>query len=222
MDGARIGSTALSFKPGPAKGGDYHFQHRYGRQHDACLADRAPAAAAGRRAERALTLEGGTHNPHAPPFDFLAKGLPAAGLPHGPTVTATLERSGFLPRRRRTVRRRHQPRVEIERRRIAGARANRKDTAPARSSPISHAMSPSANCASYKSRLNWGEDVLAVEEMHAAPGPGNLLMLEVEHAHVTEVFTGFGEVGRSAEAVASDAVDQCGDTSKARLRRANT
>jgi RNA 3'-terminal phosphate cyclase (ATP) len=37
-------------------------------------------------------------------------------------------------------------------------------------------------------------------------GPGNVLLLEVESEHVTEVFTGFGEVGLRAEAVAERAV----------------
>jgi len=37
-------------------------------------------------------------------------------------------------------------------------------------------------------------------------GPGNVLLLEIESEHVTEVFTGFGEVGVRAEAVAEQAV----------------
>jgi RNA 3'-terminal phosphate cyclase (ATP) len=37
--------------------------------------------------------------------------------------------------------------------------------------------------------------------------PGNALTLTVEHEHVAEVFTGFGEKGVSAESVAKRAVD---------------
>jgi RNA 3'-terminal phosphate cyclase (ATP) len=37
-------------------------------------------------------------------------------------------------------------------------------------------------------------------------GPGNVLVLTLEYEHVTEVFTGFGERGRSAESVAEGAV----------------
>ncbi len=40
-------------------------------------------------------------------------------------------------------------------------------------------------------------------------GLGNIVTIEVECQHVTEVFTGFGEVGRPAEAVAMHAVQQC-------------
>src|SRR5204863_6078384 len=38
--------------------------------------------------------------------------------------------------------------------------------------------------------------------------PGNVLLLEVESEHVTEVFTGFGEIGVRAEAVAEGAVQE--------------
>jgi len=55
--------------------------------------------------------------------------------------------------------------------------------------------------------LNWDEAALSVDEVCNTPGPGNIVMLELECEHVTEVFTGFGEVGRTAEAVAQQAVD---------------
>jgi RNA 3'-terminal phosphate cyclase (ATP) len=38
-------------------------------------------------------------------------------------------------------------------------------------------------------------------------GPGNALTITVEHEGITEVFTGFGEKGVSAESVAKRAVD---------------
>ena len=39
-------------------------------------------------------------------------------------------------------------------------------------------------------------------------GPGNALTITVELEHITEVFTGFGEKGVSAESVAKRAVDE--------------
>ena len=39
-------------------------------------------------------------------------------------------------------------------------------------------------------------------------GPGNVVLLEVESEHVTEVFTGFGAPGVGAERVAQDAVTE--------------
>ena len=47
--------------------------------------------------ESNLTLRGGTHNPMAPPFDFLAKSYLPLVNRLGPTVEAGLVRPGFYP-----------------------------------------------------------------------------------------------------------------------------
>ena len=45
-------------------------------------------------------------------------------------------------------------------------------------------------------------------ESISAVGPGNVLTLEIESEHVTEVVTGFGRRGVRAEAVASGAIEE--------------
>jgi RNA 3'-terminal phosphate cyclase (ATP) len=49
VDGADIGSTALTFRPGPIRGGDYHFAIGTGAVVGRCLADQLllPLALAG-------------------------------------------------------------------------------------------------------------------------------------------------------------------------------
>jgi RNA 3'-terminal phosphate cyclase (ATP) len=56
--------------------------------------------------------------------------------------------------------------------------------------------------------LGWSADQLQIRQLPAERGPGNLLTLEIESEHVTEVFTGFGTKGTSAEAVAEQAIQQ--------------
>lgn len=207
VEGARIGSTGLTFKPGRAKGGEYTFS--IGTAGSTTLVLQTvllPLLLAD--APSRITLEGGTHNPHAPPFDFLAKAFLPLVNRMGPTVTASLERWGFYPAGggRFTV--------EIS----PVSQLNGIDLLE-RGAPRGHrARAIVANLGRHvverelrvvRSRLNWGDDDLRIEEMHTAPGQGNVLMLEVAHENVTEVFTGFGEVNRAAEAVASTAVDQC-------------
>ncbi len=46
-----------------------------------------------------------------------------------------------------------------------------------------------------------------VETVPHPKGPGNAIVLEIQTEQVTAVFTGFGERGRPAEAVAREAVD---------------
>jgi RNA 3'-terminal phosphate cyclase (ATP) len=57
-----------------------------------------------------------------------------------------------------------------------------------------------------RDRLGWGEECCRVEEACASPCPGNILCIELESEHCAEVFTGFGELGVSAEKVAKDTV----------------
>jgi RNA 3'-terminal phosphate cyclase (ATP) len=57
-------------------------------------------------------------------------------------------------------------------------------------------------------RLGWSADELRVEEVSDSRGPGNVVMIELEHAAVSEVVTAFGARGVRAEAVAEDAVNQ--------------
>ena len=46
---------------------------------------------------------------------------------------------------------------------------------------------------------DWPEEALAVRELPADQGPGIILMLEAHYAHVTEVVSGFGQLGVPAE-----------------------
>ena len=57
-------------------------------------------------------------------------------------------------------------------------------------------------------RLSWKEEWMKAEEAKDSRGPGNVVVIEIESEHVTEVFTGFGERGVTAEAVAAKAVDE--------------
>ncbi len=56
--------------------------------------------------------------------------------------------------------------------------------------------------------MNWGEDQLLARRLPDGQGPGNALMLTMEYAHTTEVFTSFGEKAVSAESVARHAVQR--------------
>jgi RNA 3'-terminal phosphate cyclase (ATP) len=60
-----------------------------------------------------------------------------------------------------------------------------------------------------RSRLGWQDAELEVVVLaEGMAGPGNVLLLEIESEHVTEIVTGFGEVGVRAEAVAEAAVQE--------------
>jgi RNA 3'-terminal phosphate cyclase (ATP) len=145
-------------------------------------------------------LEGGTHNPMAPPFDFLEKAYLPLVRRMGPKVEAVLERHGFFPagggRFRVSVEPAPlKPLTLLER----GEVKRRQATALIAQVPFEVAK---RELAAVEQELKWRPDELRTEELKRSVGPGNVLWLEVESEHVTEVFTSFGERGVRAEDVA--------------------
>ena len=62
--------------------------------------------------------------------------------------------------------------------------------------------------AALASALQWDRDSCRPVVIDDAQGPGNVLVASIESEHVTEVFTGFGDRGVRAEAVASGVAEQ--------------
>jgi RNA 3'-terminal phosphate cyclase (ATP) len=154
-----------------------------------------------------LTLEGGTHNPHAPPIDFLEKAFLPLINRMGPTVNVSLERAGFYPAGGGRFVVNVQPaakllplhipeRGEIKRRLAKSVVASLPGDIAKR------------ELQKVEQRLGWTGEQLQIHQLPAEWGPGNLLTLEIESEHVTEVFTGFGRKEATAEAVADQAVQQ--------------
>ncbi len=174
-----------------------------------------------------LRLEGGTHNPFAPPFDFLVKAFLPLVNRMGPTVTANLERPGFFPAGGGVFTVDIQPAIGstkltpfdlLER----GAITARRATATLAHLPTDIAERELSVVAQ---QLNWSPDELHVQTFDAvdgaetslasgiqpSAGPGNLLTLEVQSEQVCEVFTGFGARNLAAEKVAREAIRPCRD-----------
>jgi RNA 3'-terminal phosphate cyclase (ATP) len=203
IEGAMLGSKTLQFIPGKIRPGDYQFAVGTAGSSTLVLQTILPALMSASSPSR-LTLEGGTHNTMSPPFHFLQKTFLPLLEGMGPKVTVNLERYGFYPAGggRFTAeiepRQRLSPLVltgrgEITHRRVLAIVANlARNIAQRELHNVSH-------------HLNWPEDTLEVLETKDSPGPGNVVMIEIGSPAVTEIFTGFGRVGASAEKVASEA-----------------
>ncbi|MCX5660683.1 MAG: RNA 3'-terminal phosphate cyclase [Planctomycetota bacterium] len=206
-EGANIGSTELVFTPGKVIPGDYQFAVGTAGSATLVLQTVLPALLTAPGPSR-LVLEGGTHNPFAPPFDFLDKAFLPLVNRMGPRVTATLDRPGFYPAGggRFTV--------EIKPAKgLAGFELLERGAVVSRRARAAVANLPrqiaERELRVVERRLGWPRECLVVEEAQGSPGPGNIVTIELAHANVTEVFTGFGERFRSAEAVAEAAVEEC-------------
>ena len=205
-DGAEIGSGELVFRPGTVRAGDYHFAVGTAGSTTLVLQTILPALALANGPSR-IVLEGGTHNPLAPPFDFLARTFLPIFNRFGPTVEATLVRAGFYPAGGGQVEVSITPAsqlhaVELLTRGLDGARHVVAHVAGVPASVAERAFEQ------VDKRLRWGRGVCEVIEHAPERGQGFVLIGEVASETHTEVFTGFGERGLRAEAVADRMVEK--------------
>jgi RNA 3'-terminal phosphate cyclase (ATP) len=206
VEGAALGSRRLVFRPDQVRAGDYTFHVGTAGSATLVLQTVLPALLVA-EGESNLTLEGGTHNPMAPPLDFLTKSYLPLVNRLGPTVEAHLVRPGFYPAGGGEFTVHIQPapqlgrlellaRGEITARRVRALVANLPRHIAER------------ECRTIAQETGWDADCFTVEEIQGARGPGNVVMIELEAEHVTEVFTAFGRLGIRAEDVAKDALCQ--------------
>ncbi|MBM3845829.1 MAG: RNA 3'-terminal phosphate cyclase [Verrucomicrobia bacterium] len=206
--GAELGSMTLEFHPNGVTPGDYRFA--VGTAGSATLVFQTilpPLLIA--QAPSSLVLEGGTHNPFAPPFEFLARSFTPLIERMGPRIELKLYQPGFFP----AGRGRFAARIEPVRQLKCMDLLERGLVRQQRARVLSAMLPPSIGereLAVVQTRLGWGKECCLAESPVNPAGPGNALLLEIEADHVTGVFSSFGERSRSAEDVATQA---CQDAS---------
>jgi len=153
-----------------------------------------------------LTLEGGTHNPLAPPFDFLARSFMPLIHRMGPSVELELRNPGFYP----AGGGRFHARIEPVKRLSPLTLDERGAIQSRRAKVWLSKLSPDIadrELSIVREELRWRTEECSVETVPHPKGPGNVVVLEIQTEQVIAIFTGFGERGRPAEEVAKEAVD---------------
>jgi RNA 3'-terminal phosphate cyclase (ATP) len=206
VDGATVGSREFTFVPGQVTPGEYVFSIGTAGSTTLVLQTLLPPLMVASAPSR-LTLEGGTHNVHAPPFEFLHKAFLPLVNQTGPRVSIELERYGFYPPGGGRIHVLVEP--GTERRRLdlieSGSLRERRARALVVNLPPTIAE---RELRVVKEMLGWNDAELKIETSTNAYSPGNVLTLEIESEEVTEVFTGVGERGVRAETVAERAVSE--------------
>jgi RNA 3'-terminal phosphate cyclase (ATP) len=151
-------------------------------------------------------VEGGTHNPYAPPFDFLARSFLPVLNQMGPNVSIHLDRAGFFPAGGGQLTVSIEPHSSLRAIDLLerGPISRRHATAVVAKLPRHIAE---RELAVIQRKLGWTVNELSINEVKSA-GPGNVVMLELVSEQVTEVATSFGMRGVRAETVANRAVQQ--------------
>ncbi len=209
VTGAEVGSREITFLPGLVRSGDFRFS--VGTAGSATLVFQAVfpalALASGRST---VVVEGGTHNPMAPPFDFLARAFLPLVARMGPRATAVLERRGFHPAGGGRLRIEIEPAPAFGRLDLPDRGAVRERRASATVALLPRDVGV-RELDVVRKKLGWPPDGLRVEQVQDSAGPGNAVTIDVVAEHVTEVFTGFGERGVPAERIAARVAREVGE-----------
>ncbi|HEX8000059.1 MAG TPA: RNA 3'-terminal phosphate cyclase [Pyrinomonadaceae bacterium] len=204
VDGARVGAKEFTFVPGEVVPGEYVFDIGTAGSTTLVLQAVLPPLMIAKWPSL-LKLEGGTHNVHAPPFEFLQKTFLPLVNRIGPQVSIELERYGFYPPGGGKFNVYIEPAAELRQLnlRARGEILARRARALVVNLPASIGE---RELAVIREQLNWADDELRVETSQNAYSPGNVLTIEIESEQLTEVVTGMGERGVRAETVAARAV----------------
>jgi len=205
-EGAALGSGELVFAPGPARGGEHRFA--IGTAGSTMLVAQAllPALLVADKPSE-IVIEGGTHNPHAPPFEFFAESFLPLLRALGVEAEATLEEYGFHPAGGGRVRLRVSP-WKNRRKVTIGV----FDGVPVLSAFALVSNIPEHIGERETRHLIKGLAALTPESVSVinapSPGPGNLLAVRLVKGDRTTVLSRPGEREIPAGAVAQSVIDQ--------------
>ncbi len=205
-EGATLGSDELTFTPGAVRPGDYRFAVGSAGSATLVFQTALPALMLTDAPSR-LTLEGGTHNPFAPPFDFLENTFLPLLSRMGPQVALELERPGFFPAGGGLFRAILEPSAKLAPLHLHQRGAIRSKRARVMISMIPKDVAK-RELRLVRSKLDLDEEDCATRVVNNSPGPGNALLIEIESEHVTELISAFGERGVKAEWVAREAAKE--------------
>ncbi len=199
----RIGSMELTFTPGAVVPGNYRFA--IGSAGSAGLVLQAVLPAFLQTNDPVeLILEGGTHNPWAPPFHFLQKAYLPLLRKMGIEIDAELDCCGFYPAGGGRFRVSITPGNAMKPLHLTERGEKRDFTAKALVANLPFEIAEGEA----KEIGRKMQEVTPRAETVESNGPGNIVMIELGHEHVTELITGFGTLGVSRKKVARKAVSE--------------
>jgi RNA 3'-terminal phosphate cyclase (ATP) len=203
--GAEINSQELTFAPQDVIPGDYHFSIGTAGSTTLVLQTVLPVLMLASKPSM-LTLEGGTHNPAAPPYDFVERAYVPLINRLGAQVRTELLMAGFFPAGGGRLKITIEPPSELRPLELVSRGDIRRRSARALVANLPRSIAE-RELAVVEKKLGWEASNMMAETV-PSHGPGNIVLLEVECTNVTEVFTGFGERNVRAEIVADRVVTE--------------
>jgi RNA 3'-terminal phosphate cyclase (ATP) len=201
LRGDDIDSSELFFEPGSVKSGEYHFS--VGTAGSACLVFQTvlwPLLFA--KGNSRVVFDGGTHNPFAPPFDFIERAFLPIVARMGANVSIHLERAGFMPAGGGRFVAEIEGDCTLNPIELCETKpiVSRKATALVANLPGTIAI---RELREVRSLLQWKNEECLPQVTQDDGGPGNVLLLEVAREDVAEVASVIGIRSLAAEDVAA-------------------
>lgn len=207
VSGAEVGSTSLVFRPRGIQGGTYEFPIGSAGSTTLVFQTVLFPLLLGAKEPSTVRFEGGTHNPMAPPLDFLRSAYAPLLARMGARFEIAFERYGFYPAGGGAWSATIHPASHLERLDLlerGEIRAQRGNAIVAQI-PSSVAL---RELDTLTEALGWTRADSRPTVVPNPHGPGNALVATLEGEHVTEVFSGIGERGVRAERVAQGVADE--------------
>jgi len=199
VDGAELGSSELTFHPDEIHAGDYHFAVGTAGGTGLVFQTVFPALLMADEVS-SLKLEGGTHNPASPPFEFLRDGFLSALKRANMLGEMTLERAGFYPAGGGAFAATVHPAAMETALDLTSRGSLIGVTGQARVANLPEAIAE-REAKTMIAQLGLDETAVKIETVESA-GPGNILLMTMKFENHTEVYAGFGEHGTRAERIA--------------------
>lgn len=206
VSGDSVGSSAISFRPREIIAGHHHFEIGTAGSTSLVLQTVLPALLRA-PSPSTLIIEGATHNPMAPSFDFLDRAFLPSLARMGANVRATLERPGFYPAGGGRIRVEIEPVEALRGIDILERGELRRVSAKATVAGLPRKIAERELSAIHKA-LGLDELETEAEELDPSLGPGNIVTIVAESENVTECFLSFGRRGIRAEAVGREAAEE--------------
>lgn len=200
VQGAEVGARTLTFEPNGVQAGVYNFDIGTAGSTTLVLQTVLPPLLSADGPSR-VTIVGGTHNPMAPPVEFLRETFLPQVERMGARVGLTMQRPGFYPKGGGRIVAAIEPVTRWAPYVLAACEDEPDMTATALLCGLpEHIAERELAVIQRKLRL---KDAALRTKFVTADSPGNAVQIRVASPAITEVFTGFGEKHVSAERVAT-------------------
>lgn len=202
--GDEPGSDCIEFYPDKIQSGQYHFAIGTAGSTTLVFQTILPALLQAEN-KSIVTFEGGTHNNHAPSFDFIEQSFLPIIQSMGYKVNSVLQQHGFYPAGG------GQWQTEIEPLTTTAhfVELLTRQTIHTKQAVALSARIPKHVCErelkQVQKQCGWADDNLK-QHFVQSYGPGNILSLRLSAENISKVFDAVGQFGVSAERVANKAI----------------